>query len=128
MDILYSIKVPQHLQKAVNPVSSEDRAGQPAEFLLEPFLIAAGRDPARVRIGTGHSYRAPTASERSHKGTEDWLHSPKIFQVDVTVDAMSVRHLSPGRGLLFAYRADLAWAARMEPAARRRIEGAGDRA
>ncbi len=42
MDILYRVKVPQHLQKVVNPVSAEDKAGQPAEFLLEPFLIAAG--------------------------------------------------------------------------------------
>ena len=49
MDILYRVKVPQHFQKVVNPFSAKDKAGQPAEFLLEPFLIAAGRNSARVR-------------------------------------------------------------------------------
>ncbi len=45
-NVRYSVKVPQHLQQLIDPVVLQDITGQPAEFLLQPFLIPVCLDPA----------------------------------------------------------------------------------
>lgn len=62
--------------------------------------------------------------EGSLTRAEHRFHASQLCQIDVAPDSVALRFTAAGRGVLFAYRPDLARAARMKPAACRRVESA----